>query len=100
MSNYTGHGSYEGEITINGYDYYVDFKYKVHGYYDPGCAYLRNGDPGYPPDEEILDVEVEWESCEPAEEDAPAVSNADVDEAVEAKAWELAEDGAFECDER
>jgi uncharacterized protein YneR len=39
-------------------DDYMEIIIKVNckGYYDPGCWYLRNGDPGYPPegDEERL----------------------------------------------
>jgi hypothetical protein len=37
-------------------------------YYDPGCRYLSNGDPGYPPEEDlsidhVSTVEVEmWEN--------------------------------------
>ena len=27
-------------------------------YYDPGCMYLRNGDPGYPPEEELTVTDV------------------------------------------
>lgn len=98
MYNYTGYGKYDGGVTINGYDYSVKFTFTVYGYYSPGCIYLSNGDPGDPPEDEIVDVIADWDSCEPAEEGAPQLSDEDIEEALEAKAWELAEDGEFEHD--
>ena len=32
----------------------IEYTAKISGsyYYDPGCMYLKNGDPGYPPEED------------------------------------------------
>ena len=40
----------------------VRIKLKCSGYYDPGCMYLNNGDPGYPPEgddvREVQSIEI------------------------------------------
>lgn len=52
----------ELELTVNGVDYTVDVTAHADYYYDAGRMYMRNGDPGYPPESElnIEDVEAVW----------------------------------------
>ena len=45
--------------TINGREFECEFKAYGTYYYDAGCMYLRNGDPGYPPEEECEVAEIE-----------------------------------------
>ena len=49
-------------LTVNGVDYTVDVTAHADYYYDAGRMYMRNGDPGYPPESEfnIEDVEAVW----------------------------------------
>lgn len=50
------------DITVDGKNYIVDVKASADYYYDPGCMYRRNGDPGDPPESEfsIEEVEAVW----------------------------------------
>ena len=52
----------ELEITVNGVDYTVDVTAHADYYYDAGRMYMRNGDPGYPPESELTieDIEAVW----------------------------------------
>lgn len=49
-------------LTVNGVDYTVDVKASADYYYDAGRMYMRNGDPGYPPESELTieNVEAVW----------------------------------------
>lgn len=52
----------ELELTVNGVDYTVDVTAHADYYYDAGRMYMRNGDPGYPPESELTieDVDAVW----------------------------------------
>ena len=49
-------------LTVNGVDYTVDVTAHADYYYDAGRMYMRNGDPGYPPESDlnIEDVNAVW----------------------------------------
>lgn len=50
------------EFTVDEKNYTVDVTACADYYYDAGCMYMRNGDPGYPPESEftIEKVEAVW----------------------------------------
>lgn len=50
------------ELTVDGKDYTVDVTAHADYYYDAGRMYMRNGDPGYPPESELTieDVDAVW----------------------------------------
>lgn len=52
----------ELELTVNGVDYTVDVTAHADYYYDAGRMYMRNVDPGYPPESELTieDVNAIW----------------------------------------
>jgi len=43
----------EFEVQVGEETYTVYVEAKANYSYDPGCMYLRNGDPGYPPEEDF-----------------------------------------------
>ena len=53
-------------LTVNGVDYTVDVTAHADYYYDAGRMYMRNGDPGYPPESDlnIEDVEAVWHDAD------------------------------------
>lgn len=48
-------------VEYKGVEYDVDIHATGYEYHDPGCMYLRNGDPGYPPEDDcdinLLEIE-------------------------------------------
>lgn len=60
----TSNVKWKGEQTyiLDGREFEVEFIAYGTYYYDAGCMYLKNGDPGYPPEEECEVSEVEFES--------------------------------------
>lgn len=50
------------DITVDGKNYTVDVTARADYYYDAGCMYRRNGDPGDPPESEfeIEEVNAVW----------------------------------------
>lgn len=50
------------QLEINNKWYRVDVEAEASYYYSPGRMYMRNGDPGYPPDEsfDIDDIYATW----------------------------------------
>jgi hypothetical protein len=59
-------------LTVNGVDYTVDVTAHADYYYDAGRMYMRNGDPGYPPESEfeIEDVDAVWYDADGKKVDA------------------------------
>lgn len=54
--HYSGKASYSNddlEIEIDGVFYSVDVEATASYYHDDGRMYMRNGDPGYPPDDDF-----------------------------------------------
>ena len=66
-------------------------------YYEPGCMYLRNGDPGYPPEEEtdVTYLEIESVTDEDGNDIIGKLTAEDI-EKLEAEAQELIYDGKCE----
>lgn len=60
----------ELEITIKDKTYRIDVQATASYYYDSGCMYMRNGDPGYPPESEF-DVEDVYSAWTLIDEDDP-----------------------------
>ena len=56
----------ELSLTVNDVEYTVDVTAHADYYYDAGCMYMRNGDPGYPPESELTieDVDAVWRDAE------------------------------------
>lgn len=89
----------EKTYTINGDEYEVEFTAYGTYYYDPGCMYLRNGDPGYPPEEDVEVEEVEIESLfryDPVIDDGVEVVDDAVEEAITEAIIEALCDGQYE----
>ena len=54
--------SYENDsytVSVNGKDYICYVRAEAEYWYDPGCMYLRNGDPGYPSEDDLEITELE-----------------------------------------
>lgn len=49
-------------LTYEDKDYRIDVTAVAEEYHEPGCKYLRNGDPGYPPVNEfdLISVDATW----------------------------------------
>ena len=85
-------------VTLNDVEYYVEYEAYGTWYHDPGCMYLKNGDPGYPPED---DMEVEEIHCfvsyddeDRAEEQVPEAIVTEITEMIE----ELIYDGTIDVD--
>jgi hypothetical protein len=59
-------------LIVNGVEYTIDVTAYADYYYDAGCMYMRNGDPGYPPESEfeIEEVNAVWYDAEGEEVEA------------------------------
>lgn len=88
--------------TINEDEYEVEFKAYGTYWHDPGCMYLRNGDPGYPPEEDIEIDDVEIESIfryDPVIDDGvEVVDDEEIEEAIEEAIIESCENGEVEME--
>ena len=56
---------FSGTIDEFEYDdrlYRIDVEATATAHHDPGCMYMKNGDPGYPPEDsfDIDEVDAEW----------------------------------------
>ena len=80
-------------------EYIVTFYAQGTYYYDPGCMYLRNGDPGYPPEEEtdVTYLEIESVTDDDGNDIVGKLTAEDI-EKLEAEAQELICDGKCELD--
>jgi len=98
--------SYSGSFEYDLYE--VEFSASGTHYYDPGCMYLRNGDPGYPPEEEfeVEDVVIEavYDISEEAVAEGKDTNNiydsidAEIKEAIAEEITEALYDGQYEVD--
>lgn len=94
---YSGKATYSSddlEISLGTFDYIVDVDAKASYYHDDGCMYLRNGDPGYPPEDDFDIEEVNVNSVKYEDEDGNMVEVTDeaILKQVEDKVWDYLSD--------
>ena len=77
--------------TVNGREFECEFKAYGTYYYDAGCMYLRNGDPGNPPEEETEVGDIEFDSIIEYEPNTDA-DGVDVTNTLDAETVELLEE--------
>lgn len=57
------YGNFSGDVDYDKRKFYVECRVSGDYYYRPGKMYMRNGDPGYPEEEEIDDIAIEEIAC-------------------------------------
>ena len=84
---------WDGDVnfTYQGRDLVATVKATAEHWYQPGRRYMANGDPGYPEENEIEDVEFDVTALKDAETDETVEYTEDMVEYVDAAVQETAE---------
>ena len=85
--------SWNGSVnfTHDGRDLIADVTANAEHWYRPGRRYMANGDPGYPTEDEIEDVEFDVCYIRDAETDEEVEYIEDMDDEIESAIYEQAE---------
>lgn len=82
-------GKGETYLVHNDVDYVVEYEASGTYFSDPGCMYLKNGDPGYPPEEdfEVTKIEcmVKYEDLDRENEEVPEDIVKEITEIIQEK---------------
>ena len=99
MKKKRSHNAYwDGSVRVmyDGVYYDVDVHAMGNEYHDPGCMYLPNGDPGYPPEDDIEVDVIEIEAVFDGDEEVTLTD--ELEEALEELCIEAIEDGQLETE--
>ena len=78
-------------FTYDGRDLVAEVEAHASHWYRPGRMYMPNGDPGYPTEDEIDDVEFDVTSVKDAETEEVVAYVDDMDDEIESAIYEQAE---------